>query len=292
LLEVSIEPIEDWQEVVASTVDNLESVWRWGKEKSSKQRDDLAANLGKDGNIRIFQKERKLSQTAKTTWDNKNFHSIKGTRELTEILGKSIFDFPKPENLIRQILRIGTNENDIVLDSFAGSGTTAHAVLNLNKEDEGNRKFILIEMEDYANTITAERTKRVMDGYGEGTKATNNTGGDFSYYELGKPLFLDEDILNEEAGEENIKKYVWFSETKSTYKNQEEAYLLGTKDATAYYFYYIQDSLTTLDESFLRNIKTKAEQYIIYADNCLLDDNLMQKYHIIFKKIPRDITRF
>ena len=62
-------------------------------------------------------------------------------------------------------------ENSIVLDSFAGSGTTAHAVLNLNKQDGGNRKFILIEMEDYAETITAERVKRVINGYGT-TEAT------------------------------------------------------------------------------------------------------------------------
>jgi adenine-specific DNA-methyltransferase len=147
-------------------------------------------------------------------------------------------------------------------------------------------------MEDYAQSITAERVKRVIDGFGKDNKVVEGSDGDFSYYEIGKSLFLDENFLNEEVGEENIKKYVWFSETKSTYKNQEEAYFLGTKDATAYYFYYTQDNLTTLDESFLRNLKTKAEQYIIYADNCLLDDNLMQKYHIIFKKIPRDITRF
>ena len=163
---------------------------------------------------------------------------------------------------------------------------------NVSKQDGGKRKFILIEMEDYAEDITAKRVKKVINGYAKGPNKILGTGGDFSYYKLGKPLFLDEDFINEEVGEENIKKYVWFSETKSTYKNREEAYLLGTKDATAYYFYYIQESPTTLDESFLRNIKTKAEQYIIYADNCLLDANIMQNYHIIFKKIPRDITRF
>jgi len=76
------------------------------------------------------------------------------------------------------------------------------------------------------------------------------------------------------------------------YNKQEEKFLLGKKDETAYYFYYQKDSLTTLDESFLRTIKTKANQYIIYADNCLLTKELMQKYNIIFKKIPRDITRF
>lgn len=220
-------------------------------------------------------------------------HTDESRKEIRTFFGtQTAFETPKPTRLIERVLQIATQKNDIILDSFAGSATTAHAVLNLNKRDSGNRKFILVEMEDYAEDITAERVKRVIKGYGEGTKKISGTGGDFSFYSLGKSMFNEEDNLNEEVGEENIQKYVWFSETKSTYINQEEAYLLGTKDATAYYFYYIQDSLTTLDESFLRNIKTKAEQYIIYADNCLLDDNLMQKYHIIFKKIPRDITRF
>ena len=70
------------------------------------------------------------------------------------------------------------NKNAIVLDSFAGSGTAAHAVLNLNKQDNGKRKFILIEMDDYAENITAERVRRVINGYGD----TAGTGGDFAYY--------------------------------------------------------------------------------------------------------------
>ena len=101
-------------------------------------------------------------------------------------------------------------------------------------------------------------------------------------------------MLNEEVSLEKIREYVWFSETRQSYKavNQNEEHLLGVSNSSAYYFYYYKDELTTLDDSFLRKIKIKAEQYIIYADNCVLDDSLMQKYHITFKKIPRDITRF
>ena len=68
----------------------------------------------------------------------------------------------------------------LILDSFAGSGTTAHAVLNMNKADNGNRKFILVEMMDYADSITAERAKRVINGYGEGKNAVKGTGGNFN----------------------------------------------------------------------------------------------------------------
>jgi len=211
LFQVSTEPKNNWKEVFASTIDGLESVWRWGKEKSSRQKEDLLANIGNDEEIRIFQKERKLTQTAKTTWVNKEFHSITGTRELTEILGKSLFDFPKPEMLIRQIIEIGTDHNDIILDSFAGSGTTAHAVLNLNNQDGGNRKFILIEMENYADSVTAERVKRVVKGYGNSQTSKSGlkkegTGGSFNYYKLGEPLFLEDDVLNEAVGIKNILK--------------------------------------------------------------------------------------
>jgi adenine-specific DNA-methyltransferase len=79
----------------------------------------------------------------------------------------------------------------IILDSFAGSGTTAHAVLDLNKEDGGNRKFILVEMEDYANNITAERVRRVINGVPESKNFKEGTGGTFSYFELGPAIEME-----------------------------------------------------------------------------------------------------
>lgn len=79
--------------------------------------------------------------------------------------GKSPFPTPKPVELIRRVLALATDENSIVLDSFSGSGTTAHAVLEANKKDDGNRRFILVECEDYADTITAERVRRAINGY-------------------------------------------------------------------------------------------------------------------------------
>ena len=235
----------------------------------------------------IFGENKTEGNSIPSLWLEKDFYTVKGTTLLNELFNGKVFNYPKPLFLISEILTALTNPNDIVLDSFAGSGTTAEAVLDLNN-DGGNRKFILIEMEDYASVLTAERVKKVINGYNDQV----GTGGDFSYYELGKPIFLDNEMLNEEIGKVKIEEYVWFSETKLPYQLQEENYLLGTKDQTAYYFYYNTSGITTLDESFLRTLKTKANQYIIYADNCLLTKELMQKYNIIFKKIPRDITRF
>ena len=91
--------------------------------------------------------------------------------ELKEIFGSQVFDTPKPTRLIEKILQLGSAKDSIVLDSFAGSGTTAHAVLKLNSKDGGNRRFILVESEDYADRVTAERVRRVVKGYAfSGTK--------------------------------------------------------------------------------------------------------------------------
>ena len=231
-----------------------------------------------------------------TWWTHEEVgHTDESRKQIQQIFGtQTVFDTPKPSRLLERIIHIAGDENSIILDSFAGSGTTAHAVLNLNKQDGGNRKFILVEMEDYAESITAERVKRVAKGYGEGNKAVEGTGGSFDFYELGQPLFLENENLNEEVGLEKIREYVWFSETRSTYKkvNKEEEHLLGKANSAAYYFYYYKDKATTLNDRFLRQLKTSEEEYIIYADLCVLDEKLMQKYHITFKKIPRDITRF
>ena len=106
-------------------------------------------------------------------------------------------DFPNPKrtDLIKRIINYATSsdENSIVLDSFAGSGTTAHAVLDLNKEDGGNRKFILIECQDYADTITAERVRRVINGVPRASNASlrEGLGGSFTYCTLGKPIEVE-----------------------------------------------------------------------------------------------------
>lgn len=112
------------------------------------------------------------------------------------------------------------------------------------------------------------------------------------------PLFNEDENLNEDVPVEKIREYVYFSETKhplqakKVNKANDNAYFLDKHDETAYYFFYEKEHLTTLDHDFLATIKTLTSQYVIYADNCLLDKSFMLKKNIIFKKIPRDITRF
>ena len=231
-----------------------------------------------------------------TIWAD--LHTMRQAKaQLREIFETAdLFDTPKPVNLIERILRLIGDKDAIVLDSFAGSGTTAHAVLNMNKEDGGNRRFILVEMMDYAETVTAERVKRVISGYGQGDKAVAGTGGGFGYYELGEPL-MNGDVLNENLPVEKIREYVWHTETRGAGNMQQVAdsgsdpYLLGVVDETAYFFCYEKAKKVTLNRALLRRLKTKAERYVIYADICLIEAADLKKMNIVFKKIPRDITR-
>lgn len=214
---------------------------------------------------------------------------------MKQLFSTKVFDYSKPVELISFLLStIQLSDSSIILDSFAGSGTTGHAVLNYNK-DGNNCKFILVEMEDYAESVTAERIRRVINGYGEGNKAVEGTGGAFDYYELGEPLFREDGNLNEAVGEDKIREYIFFSETQQNLseRNPKDKYFLGNVFDTAYYFYYEPEALTTLNHETLRQIvKQRAEQYIIYADVCTLTEEEMHLLGVIFKKIPRDIKRF
>ena len=134
-------------EVYPITVNGYKSVWRWGRnEKATLHLEDLIARKGSDGIIRVYQKMRKLTEMPKTVLIDKNYLSIKGTREVQELLGLGVFDFPKPIALIKLITNIITNDEDYILDLFSGSATTAHAVMQLNAEDGGHRKFIMVQL--------------------------------------------------------------------------------------------------------------------------------------------------
>lgn len=291
-----------------------------------------------------------------TFWDYTEVgHTDAATKELKAIFGgRSPFETPKPSSLIERIVQIATDEDSIVLDAFAGSGSTAHAVLSQNKKDKGNRKFVLVELMDYAEDITAERVRRVMSGYpykgkikeelyrkaltsanlakvpqfleeANSIKEANSErftkisrpavkdnaivvvgelnidgmmpglGGGFDFYELGAPLFTDDDTLNESVGVDRIRKYIYFSETRqhlSRPKSEEYPYLLDYYNGTGYFFYYKPDELTALSNETLSIVPIKADHYVIYADVCTISREQLAKMNISFKKIPRDINRF
>ena len=294
LYEIDLQEHEGWIKFYPQESQGIKTVWRWGKEKSQQNLNTVIFGRKAIGGWQVVKKYRESTYSLNSVWTDSKFSSDNGTLLLKKYFdNKRIFGFPKPIDLLKQCFSICLKENSIVLDSFAGSGTTAQAILDLNNQDGGNRKFILIEMMDYADTITAERVKRVINGYGEGNKAVAGIPGDFTYYELGQPLFKDDKNLNEEVPEEEIRKYVYYMETKKPLDMAatDNPYLLGKNNDTAYYFFYKKDEITTLNNEFLSTINTRATEYIIYADKCVLSEEIMEKFNIVFKKIPRDITR-
>ena len=232
-------------------------------------------------------------------------HTDESRKEIQAIFGtQTAFDTPKPVRLLERVIHIATQPGDIVLDSFAGSATTAHAVLSLNRKSESARRFVLVEIDEYADHVTAERVRRVATGYGNGADCVPGLGGGFDFYTIGEPMFLPDDNLNEAVGSEAIRGYVAYSEgipiaDRTQPENPHSPYLLGLNRETAWFFHYEPDRATRLDMDFLAGLRfggstgaAKPGTVIIYADRCLLSAPFMRQHGIIFKKIPRDITRF
>jgi len=289
--------------------DGKEGHWRWSTKNSEMQKildtpiyahwelcpyDNGVVVNGQSERWVPFEKIRDEKRAVGwSSWLDKVGFNADATSVLKQMFGEKPFDTPKPISLLEWIVSLydSNEDNMFVLDSFAGSGTTAHAVLNLNAQDGGNRKFICIEMMDYAETITAERVRRVIDGYAD----KPGTGSGFNYYELGEPLLLPDGNLNENISDQKIYEYIWFTETKTAY-TPHDGYHLGTQSDTAYFFYYLRDSLTVLDSEFLQthiaqNKEQPPQRYVIYADMCAFDQTDLERFNIVFKKIPRDISR-
>ncbi|GAA9421628.1 site-specific DNA-methyltransferase [Helicobacter pylori] len=194
-------------EVFPDSRNGFDLVWRWGKEKALKENHSLVG-VFKD-RLRVFQKVRSNTTRAKSIFWDKSMITQKGTEEVKQIFKTQVFDFPKPEALISRIIEISTNENDLVLDFFAGSGTTC-AVAHKMK-----RRYIGIEQMDYIETITKERLKKVIEGEqgGISKKCDFKGGGSFVYAELKEVnLEIKKQILNAKSKNECLKIFDNLSE--------------------------------------------------------------------------------
>ena len=154
-------------EVYPYNSEGKESCWRWGKPRTvnNYNEDTLISNLvarkKADGNYNIYEKYRKTTYKPKSIWDDNSFLTETGTVELRKLDFNQEFDFPKPVSLLKQIIALSTQDDDLILDFFAGSATTAHAVMQLNKEDGGNRKYILVQMPEPCD----EKSEACKAGY-------------------------------------------------------------------------------------------------------------------------------
>jgi len=206
-----------------------------------------------------------------------------GSTELKNIFPGSQFPYPKPSALIKEIISLCTRDTDIILDSFAGSGTTGHAVLNLNKEDGANRQFVLVELENkVAKDITAERIKRVIK--------QNDYKDGFEYCELNKPLFNEYGHIDKTCDFNQLATYIYFTETQTNIVPAKiSSNFIGEYADIEYYLFYKGKDVNILNKDFLKKINKNDNPKVIYADKCLLDDLVLDKYNITFKQIPYEV---
>ena len=221
-------------------------------------------------------------------------HTDEAKKEIKTIFGGRMpFDTPKPTRLIERVLQIAAGDDALVLDSFAGSGTTAHAVLRLNAEDGGSRRFILAELDGYADTVTAERVRRVIAGYGEGSNAVEGVDSGFSYYELGPALFRGDGTLSPGVTRADLARYVWATETRAPYEDlaDEHPYLLGEYAQAVYYLAWEPGEETALTYDLLRGLPRKGSPTVIYADRCAIAPERLDEMGVVFKRVPDQIAR-
>lgn len=228
-----------------------------------------------------------------------------GTREINEILGPNQFDFPKPSKLITLLLEQVIADEFLVMDSFAGSGTTGHAVLDLNKRDGGDRKFILVEMDEaIAREVTSERLKRVIDGY-DSSKGERmpGLGGGFRFCRLGKPLFDEFGGIDAEVSYGDLAAHIFFSETGSPIPQKADGNttLLGTFQGRAVYLLYdaatqgfaLEAAGNTLTPEVLAGLPLPAPDFegtrVVYAEGCTVSPERLRQSNTVFKQIPYQI---
>ncbi len=227
-----------------------------------------------------------------------------GGRLLAQIMGRKVFDYPKPLSLIRSIIRAATRGTDIVLDSFAGTGTTGHAVLEVNKTDGGNRRFLLVEMESkIAREITAERLRRVIGG--DDSKPKNGQQvifrgmvSGFRYCTLGSPLFDESGKIAEEVTFHELSRHVYFTETGEPVREsiERQGPLLGVHSGTAIYLLYngiLGDKTpqggNVLTRAVLSELPPHNGPKVIYGTSCRIGKERLRAEQITFKQIPYEV---
>ncbi len=283
--------------------------WMFAKGKLEELIADNRIWFGSDGSnvprLKQFRSEIQAGIVPLTIWHHTEVgHNQEAKQELKSIMqgADALFDSPKPSSLVKRMLQIATDKSSLILDSFAGSGTTAHAVLALNKEDGGNRKFILVECEDYADTITAERVRRVIKGV-KGAKdenLKNGLGGSFSYFELGKPIEMESILSGKNLPSyKELARYVFYTATGEEFNEKavkEARHFIGeSKDYEVYLFYkpdlaYLKNTALTLDRAKALGAY-RGKKRLVFAPTKYLDQEHLDEHRIVFAQLPFEIYK-
>jgi adenine-specific DNA-methyltransferase len=296
-------------EVYPKKSDGRDGRWMWGFDKTKDEIDRVYARIIKKRNehdifIKDYLDRNDAQRTKKprSIWLDKDVNTEAGGKLLKQIIPNANFPYPKPVGLIKRIVQIASDKDSLILDSFAGSGTCAHSVLELNKEDGGNRKFILVEQENYANTITAERVRRVI----KGVKTAKNEnlkkalGGTFSYFTLGEPIEMESLLRGKNLPSyKEFARYLFYTATGEEFIekniNEKIGFIGESKNYEAYLFYkpdleWLKNNALTL-ELCLSLPKHKGKQRLVFAPAKYVDDITLLEHRIDFCQLPYEIYR-
>jgi adenine-specific DNA-methyltransferase len=302
--------------------------WRTEENKYNALLSDNRILFGKTGNsgpqLKVFWDEKKEFGEVETTWwgegsfetylnEDIDIETVENwtnygtatsaSQMLQQIFGdEKVFETPKPVELIKHILTLSTDSDSIVLDSFAGSGTTAQAVLELNKEDGGNRKFILVEQEDYADTLTAERVRRVIKGIStaKSEKLKQGLGGSFSYFTLGNPIEMHAILEQGDLPNYNeMARYLFYTATGESLPDgtiNEANNYVGESTNYQVYLYYKPDIEWLKQNAFTLNQakalgQQQGKQRLVFAPLKYVDDYELTALRISFCQLPYEIYR-
>lgn len=283
------------------------SYWRVSKTKLEEMDNDGRIWWGENGSnvpsIKRFLTEVRKGMVPETIWPYSEVgHTQEAKQEIVKILqdAAEVFNTPKPTRLIQRIVQVATNPGDLVLDSFAGSGTTGHAILKQNAEYGGDRRFILVEMDaNIAPIITAERLRRVIQGYdwnGQkgNTRYEDGLGGGFRYCELGPTLFDANGQIRPEVKFPDLAAHVFFTETGQPLPGaaEEKSPLLGVANGTAIYLLYngvMRDQGNVLTLQTVECLPPFDGPKVIFGDGCKIGRERLRELGVTFRQIPYEV---
>jgi len=268
---------------------------------------------GRDGSsipqIKRFLTEVKAGVVPQTLWTYEVAgHTQEAKQELVSVLdfpdSRSVFVTPKPVRLLQRIIEIATDADSLILDSFAGSGTTGVATLKVNAETGSQRRFVLVELDrTICQTIAAERLRRVIAGYtakkpGGKTDEAIGLGGDFRYVELDEPMFDASGQIQRTVTFADLARHVFFAETGTPLQvsSPGASPLIGVAQGTAVYLLYngvlgdhSVDGGNVLTSALLERLPPHPGPKVVYADGCLVGNERLRRDAITFRQIPYDV---
>lgn len=305
---VFLENAKGRTEVIPRLSDGSDGVWRWSKVKVREEGKDklVAREVRRRGSgekeLDIFEFDyleddsgELVGRLFPSIWQGSEFNNETGRDQLKELFGgKAVFENPKPVDLIKHLLLLAGADDALVLDPFAGSGTTAQAVLELNNSGRGNRRFVLIEEQDFADEITAERVRRVIK------ELPNQNANSFSFIEMGHPMQLETLLKADKLPSyADLASYIFYTATGEDFEavkiNRKTGFIGESKQYDVYLLYepdleYLKNTALTLDVA--RGLpKGSGKRRLVFAPTKYLDSIHLDEHRIEFCQLPFEIYK-